>query len=655
MPEAAQEEFADVLALVDDGRIDVAEQRCRDGLKSSADDVNLLALLGAILIKKGDRAEAEHCLRRAIDIEPGFAKPYEDLGALYLMRRDSEAAVPFFEQALTIKPDLVSARHGLAIALERSGRDDEADAIRDGLMAEAPLGHLLAEASALCKRGETDDAEKLCDAVLRRDPENVDALRVLAGIATDADRLVIAEGLLKRVVSLAPGEDRAKIELGQFLGDRGRYLEAIALLEPAAQARTSDPAVHLLLGNMLGIVGRHDDALAAYDACLERRADDAGALIGRGHMLRIAGHQDDARAAYERCTEVHPSIGATWWYLASLHRYAASDAAVETMQKELARDDLDPDSRIGFHFALARAAEKREDFANAWQHYDVGNREKRAQVSYDPVRQEVDNDKIRKTYTGGERQARGMDDAPVPIFVVGMPRSGSTLIEQILASHSTVKGTGELPYVLMLTKAVAAERPGTLHYTEVVAELDDDKLSAFGQTYLQQAATHYAGSPAAFADKMPANFPHVGLIHQVLPHAKVIDARRDPLATCVANYRQLFAQGKHQSYDLTELGEYYLQYLAMMEHWDKVLPGFVMRVSYEDVVADLEGEVRRLLEFCELPFEQRCIDFHRSERPVNTASSEQVREPIYRSAVEFWRHYEPYLGELREVLEPVLD
>jgi hypothetical protein len=241
-----------------------------------------------------------------------------------------------------------------------------------------------------------------------------------------------------------------------------------------------------------------------------------------------------------------------------------------------------------------------------------------------------------------------------PVFILGMPRSGSTLIEQILASHSRVEGTGELPYILMMTSSLVASKAGTLNYTELIDELDAAGLTRLGENYLGNAASHRVEGTPYFTDKMPANFPHAGFIRMILPHAKIIDARRDPLATCVANYRQLFAQGKNQSYNLVELGEYYLEYVKMMEHWDAVMPGAVLRVRYEDVVADLETQVRRVLDYCGLPFESACVEYHKSGRLVNTASAEQVREPIYRDAVSYWKNYEPYLDELREVLAPLL-
>ena len=305
---------------------------------------------------------------------------------------------------------------------------------------------------------------------------------------------------------------------------------------------------------------------------------------------------------------------------------------------------------------MARTFENLERYDAAWQQYSLGNAAKRSVVNYDPDQFEHDNERIKATFShtffAGSAADKPTDRTP--IFILGMPRSGSTLIEQILSSHSQVEGCGELPAIITLTSALTAKNRDSLHYAEIAAQLNADELASLGKSYLQNAATHCSDECRYFTDKMPANFPHTGFIHSILPHAKIIDARRSPLATCVANYRQLFAQGKHQSYDLGELGEYYLQYVDMMAHWDNVLPGKILRVQYEDIVADLEGQIRRLLDFCDLPFESSCVEFYKNRRAVNTASAEQVREPLYASGVEFWKHYDPFLDELKNVLAPVL-
>ena len=644
-----------ILALVAENRLDEADAACDTALDAAPDDVNVVALMGAIRMARGDLDSAETLLSRAIDIEPAFLRPREDLGALYLAREDNEKAIAQFRKVMSMAPDKASAMRGLATALERAGRYDEADSVRDQFMDRLPIDALLAEAEVLCGRGETAEAESLCDAVLRREPDHLGALRVLATAADTDERHLIAEGFLKRIVRLAPEEATALIDLGKFLTERSRYPEAIEAFEAAGRLAPDNADVPLCLGNLFSIVGRNEDAAEAYDRCLSLDPGNAPALVGRGHMLRIEGRQDEARESYERCVKESPDFGTAWWYLASLHRYAASDDDVRTMEQQLKRDDVSPESVVGFHFALARAAEKRDDFDGAWDHYVNGNRAKRALVKYDPVKVELEQRKIRETFTRDLIASSRADASPdaTPIFIVGMPRSGSTLVEQVLASHSRIEGTGELPYILMMTSSMVERQAGTLNYTELVGGLDAAELSRMGASYLANSAAYRTDNLPFFTDKMPANFAHLGFMRMILPNAKFIDARRDPMATCVANYRQLFAQGKNQSYDLVELGEYYLGYLEMMAHWDSVMPGDVLRVQYEDVVDDLEAQARRILDFCGLPFEVACLEFHKSARPVNTASAEQVREPIYRSGIDYWKNYEPWLGELKDVLAQV--
>ncbi|ANO50091.1 tetratricopeptide repeat-containing sulfotransferase family protein [Woeseia oceani] len=645
-----------VIRLMQSNNSAAAELECRRGLAEWQDDVNLIAMLGAVLASKGNTSEAEQRFRQAIKLEPAFPKPYEDLAALLLSRQDYEGAIQFYRKALALNPTQVSALQGLCAALERAGRSAEAGKLREQLYQSMPVASLLQEAETLRVRGASADSEKVCDAVLRREPENTDALRVLAKVATDSERYAVAEGYLKRIVRLAPDRASGFFELGRFLRDRGRYPEAIAELQNALRLAPDDPEIHAYLGNMFGVVGQTEDALLAYGNCLAKSPDHPAALIGRGHILRMEGQTDKARQSYAQCTRVHPGIGTAWWYLASLHGYVASDEDCQFMQKQLATGVVDPESEVGFRFALARALENREQYDLAWQQYVLGNAAKRRLVSYDPDRFGSDNRRIRQVFSRSflaDSAAQTATDT-TPIFILGMPRSGSTLLEQILSSHSRVEGCGELPAIINLTSGLAAKTPASIHYAERVAALSADELAALGRRYLHNSLASCSAGCEYFTDKMPANFPHVGFIHSILPHAKIIDARRNPLATCVANFRQLFAQGKNQSYDLNELADYYLQYVEMMAHWDDVLPGKILRVQYEDVVADLDGQVRRLLDFCGLPFESACIEFHKSRRAVNTASAEQVREPLYASGLDFWKHYEPYLDELRARLEPVL-
>ena len=646
----------DIFRHINAGQIDQAEGLCRTSLESDPEDINVLGILGAILLQKGQLEDAENYLLKTIELEPAFAKPHEDLGLLYLRQDDPARAVSYFQKATELDPSLATAFRGLADANIRSGNRDQAEAARRRFLELSPDARALAEAEKLHRDGESEEAERICGELIKREPGNTVALRMLAVIASDDERYVIAEGLLRRIAKLSSSGYRAQLELARFLAARSRFPEAVELLQETVRLVPDQHDVRLMLGDMLSIVGRTTEALQEYERCLEQSPQEPSALLGRGHMLRIGGRRDDAVASYQECIAERPDLGDAWWSLAGMHGYRVSEDELDTMRSQLASAVLTPESEVGFRFAIARACEQLKDFEGAWQQYEIGNAAKRALVKYDPVETEVLHDKLTKVFTQDlfERKSAATPTDITPVFILGMPRSGSTLIEQILASHSKVEGAGELPYIIMMSRSLGANKQDATRYPEIAEELDDSQITGLGRSYLHYALTHCANENAFLTDKMPANFSHAGFIRLILPHAKIIDARRDPIATCIANYRHLFAQGKNQSYDLVELAEYYLQYVGIMQHWDEVMPGDILSVQYEDVVGNLEMEVRRILDFCELPFEEACIDYHQSARPVNTASSEQVRQPIYDSAVEFWKNYEAHLDELKEILAPVL-
>jgi tetratricopeptide (TPR) repeat protein len=641
------------LGLARAGRLDDAAALCRERLARQPDDVNMLAALGAVLLRARDYEAARQNLVRATELEPAFAKPFEDLGALWLATGRAADAVACFERATELDPRQPSAFFGLSTALDRSGRQREAEVARSRFLELSPGGRQLAEAARLRLDGEWARAERICGEILAREPRNIHALRLVAKIAADRQRDGAAEGLLRRIMSLAPEFLPAYTDLAHLFIARSRLVEAAGMFEQAVAIRPDDAGLQLALADTLSVVGRSAEALAAYEKVLALQPDHVQALLGSGHMLRIAGRREQAIAAYRRCAAVDAGVGDAWWYLASIRGVVLTEPERQTLKRQLAAVGESSESAIPLHFAMARACESSEEYENAWRHYELGNRAKRRTVTYDPVELEMQHDARIRVFDAellsraGEalpgRQAR-------PVFITGMPRSGSTLIEQILASHSAVEGCGELPYVIMLTAKLGKDGERGRQYPGVVPELSQKEWHAIGDEYLALCRAHRHGDPDCFTDKMPANFGHLGFIRLMLPEAVFVDARRNPLDTCIANYRQLFAQGKNQSYDLAELGEYYLEYLRVMRHWDEVMPGRILTVHYEEVVVDLEGQVRRLLAHCGLPFEESCLRFYESGRRVNTASAEQVRQPIYGDAVAYWRHYESKLDELRQIL-----
>ncbi|MEX2497145.1 MAG: sulfotransferase [Woeseia sp.] len=656
-PKSAKDVVDSIFALARAERLDDAEALCRDHLAALPDDVNLVAALGALLMRKGGYDEAQKHLERAIELEPRFAKPYEDLGALYLVTERPRDAIAAYESAIGLDSRQASAFYGLATALERSGRREDAEIARLRFLALSPGGKALSEAGQLFLGGQTDRAERICGEILAKEPRNLHAMRLLARICADSRRDAAAEGLLRRVISIAPDFSLALRDLAWFLLERSRFHEAIETLKSAVNIPSGTADLRQALADTLSIVGRSTEALAGYDSVLELQPDDPRALLGRGHMLRIHGRREESIAAYRRCATVRPDLGDAWWALASFRGLAFTEFERETMRRQLAGAAPGSDSAIALQFATARASEQEGDYERAWAYYETANEAKRRSVAYDPVELETQHDLRLRVFDerllAGIKSAAG-ERAVRPIFITGLPRSGSTLIEQILASHGDVEGCGELPYVIMLSENLGKDREGGAQYPDIAAELSSDDRLELGEQYLRHSLAHRSEKTFCFTDKMPANFGHLGFIRLMLPEAVFIDARRNPLDACVANYRQLFAQGKNQSYDLSELGEYYLEYLRVMQHWERVMPGRILTVHYEEIVRDLEGQVRRLLAHCGLKFDERCLRFHESPRPVNTASAEQVREPIYEDAVGYWQHYVSKLGPLKEILSPVL-
>lgn len=656
-PDNAKRNIEDIFGLINAGQFEQAEKRCKSYLEGMPDDINVLGLLGAILLKLGKTSDARPILEKTIRLEPKFAKPHEDLGMLCLHEGDVERAVQYFNEAIRLDGSQAGAHGGLAQAFARLGKFEAASKARKRHLELSPVAQALRNASQLLAEGQTAQAEEICDEISKQHPSNTDILRMQARIASEDGRYVIAEGLLKRIVKLSPNNYRSYAELGRFLCKRDRYPEGADALKRAVELDPSVIGSQQSLGDCLSIVSQPSDALAVYDAALQLDPDYSPALVGRGHMKGVLGHWDEAIVAYESALAHSPDFGVAWWCLASLKRYRFSADQVSQMRTLVESDLNDIDCKTNLHFALARNSEQDEDFDSAWQQYETGNSLRRAQVKYNPVKIEMSHDVLVEFFDREffEQKTPPIPDGPAPIFIVGLPRAGSTLLEQILASHSQVEGAAELPYIGVLAGALGGSRSDGRAYPEVLAEMTAEQIASFGKTYLYYSENKRPQKLPRFTDKMPSNFQYVGLIRLALPNAKIIDARRHPLDACIANYRQLFAKGKNFAYDLNECAEYYLEYVRLMDHWDEVLPGRVLTVQYEDVIDDVEGQARRMLDFCELPWEDACLKFYETNRPVSTASMEQVRVPIYSEAVGYWKNYESHLDDLKEILAPLLE
>ena len=651
----ARAAFERALAFLRAGDGALAEQLCRATLEDLPGEPNLTALLGAALNRQGRGAEAEPLLRRALVELPQYAKGHEELGRALLQLGRVDEAIGMLRQAVALDPKLQSAHLALVHALAEAGRTDEAEGAMQAFLRADPARELLARAAECHRAGKLEDAEGIYRQVLARDPKHVEALRLLALIAMQSEHYGQAEQLLKRAVEVAPDFLAAWIDLSRAQLERLDLESASASIGRAALLSPGSANVKVHTANVQARSGRHLDAIETYRRAAELNPKSTAAQLGLGNVLKTVGRQAEAIDAYRRATALRPDASEAWWSLSNLKTFRFEDAEVDALELQLARGELGAEQRVQFSFALAKAREDRGEFSRAFELYAAGNRARRALEHYDPVQTEVINDRIRSVFTAeflARNQGTG-DPDPAPIFVVGLPRSGSTLIEQILSSHSMVDATHELPEIGRLIQGIGRNRADRLAYPEAVRDYDAADWSAFGRAYFEDTRRYRHGAPH-FVDKMPNNFANLGLIALALPNARIVNTRRHPLDTCLSCYRQLFARGQPFTYDLTELGEYYLEYEKMMAHWHAVLPGRILDVEYEEMVADQAGQTRRLLGFCGLPWEDACLRYWETERAIRTASSEQVRLPIYGDSVSRWRNYERELAPLIDILKPIL-
>ena len=552
----------------------------------------------------------------------------------------SDPARPQVWRVLADRLDDIGDRDGAAAAYLRHVEF----AIRDpALMA----------AGAALHSNRIAEAELRLRQHLKQAPTDVVAIRMFAELAMRLDRGEDAEHLLERCLELAPGFREARHNYAIVLHRNNKPTRALAELETLLRADPKEPANRNLKAAVLCRVGEYETAIEIYEALLREYPQQAHVWLSLGHALKTAGHNDRAIAAYAQCISIDPAFGEAYWSLANLKTFRFSEAQIGAMRDALARPDLDDEHRLHLDFALGKALEDRREYAASFRHYAAGNALRLRRVPYSADETTRRFEHAREIYTADFFRSRAGAgcDASGPIFIVGLPRSGSTLIEQILASHGQVEGTMELPEITSITRALkhaGGEKSATYH--DVLARMGAHELRELGEQYLERTRVHRKLGRPFFIDKMPNNFAHIGLIQLALPNAKIIDARRQPIACCFSIFKQHFARGQNFAYSLDDLARYYRDYAGLMAHFDTVLPGRIHRVHYEAMVTDTETEVRRLLDYCGLPFDEACLRFFENDRPVRTASSEQVRQPIYTGGVDQWRHYESWLGPLRTAL-----
>jgi predicted Zn-dependent protease len=615
-------------------------------------------LLGAARREAGDPRAALGVLEPLVAGQPQWAAAHYEMGITLgaLDRRDE--ALSALRRAVALRPDMPDAWREIGDLLTVQGDSAGADqAYARHIKASTKDPRLMSAALALCEN-RIPQAELLLREHLKKYPTDVAAIRMFAEVAGRLRRYQDAENLLARCLELAPGFNAARYNYAMALYRQNKSVAALQQIDILTASEPRNSGYRNLKAVVLANIGDYHESLHIYADVLAKHPDQARIWMSYGHALATAGRQTESIAAYRRCIALTPTCGEAYYSLANLKTFRFDDAELQAMRAQLDGESITHEDRAHFHFAIGKALEDSQSYAASFEHYARGNELRHARLGYAAAETTAFVRRAKQLFSKdffAARQDFGTESAD-PIFIVGLPRAGSTLVEQILASHSSVEGTMELPDIMAMSAKLGGKRIAGQEsaYPEVLAQMSATECRALGEQYIEQTRIQRKTGKPFFIDKMPNNFQHIGLIRLALPHAKVIDARRHPMACCFSGFKQNFAQGQRYTYSLEDIGRFYRDYVELMAHFDAVLPGKVHRVVYETLIDDTETEVRRLLAFCQLPFEEKCLRYYENDRAVRTASSQQVRKPIYREAIDHWRNFEPWLEPLRQALGEAL-
>lgn len=632
------------------GKFSEAITTAEEALKHSEepfekDELLYLLIVSHRLSKQYERAV--NAANQLLQSRPDHARAHQEIGHLNMAQSNQKDAAIAFYRAAQNNPALLASWKALHTLYKDMGNTQAMEISRAQIEYLSQLPREILGARDLMYDGELHKADRICRQFLQINKHHSEALLLLAEIGIRLKVYGEAEFLLESCLELHPDHNAAGLEYLKLLSKMGKFNDAKHLASKLLEQQPDNP---MLLSSkasaMLGL-SQIDEALDLYQKILAKNENQPGMQLLYGHALKASGNLEAATRAYQHAYQDKPDFGDAYWSLANTKTYRFTVQELEKMRDLVKQDDIAVDDKIHLHFALGKALEDTKSFNESFEHYQLGNQLKQQQIRYNPavfekqVEQQIAT--CDETLFTQKRKVGAL--AADPIFIVGLPRAGSTLLEQILASHSQVDGTMELHNVLGLASRLHGQAN---RYPALLKELDDSYFARFGEQFITDTRVYRDGA-AYFIDKMPNNFLHIGLIKLILPNAKIIDARRHPMACCFSGYKQLFGEGQEFTYGLESIGRYYKAYEKLMSHWDKVLPDFVLRVQHEDVIDDLEHQVRRILDFCGLPFEQQCIDFYKTKRAIKTPSSEQVRQPIYRSGLAQWKNYELHLGELNRL------
>jgi predicted Zn-dependent protease len=634
----------------------LAREQAQEILKVYPDTPKAKRILASAMRLQGQPERALEVLTPMMAAFSDSPEFLHEIAQCYGAAGRGDKAIEALRRAVSLDPKhapaWLSLGHQLMVAGDMGGGQQAFDR-HFALSTQHPE---LVKAVKLLREGKLAKAERIVRDLLKRYPTDISAIRVLADIGFKLGQLSDAGHLLERCLQLAPDFHAARHAYTLVLMRLQKSEEALVEVERLLSQDPSNPNYMTLKASILVRIGEHMQALEIYERVLKHYPNQARAQMSYGHALKTVGRLDESIAAYRKCIELSPEVGEAYWSLANLKTFRFSDEDIEDMRKQVTSEGGNADDQSHLAFALGKALEDRGEYDESFRFYRRGNAIRRIEHKHNPQRNVLDA--VRQVRTCDKtffEQRKGWGcTSPAPIFIVGLPRAGSTLLEQILASHSQVEGTAELQDIIAISRKLgenSRQNPAG-KYPEVLAEMTAEQFRELGESYLETTKIQRATGSPYFIDKMPNNFRHVGLIHLILPNSKIIDARRHPMGGCFSGFKQLFAHGQTFTYGLEDIGKYYRDYVRLMDHWDAVLPGRVHRVQYEEMVADTENQIRALLDYCELEFEEQCLRFYETERAVRTPSSEQVRKPIYKESMEQWRNYEAHLGPLKEALGP---
>ena len=625
------------LELLNNNSLNKAAEQLSTILQKDSRNIEALSLLIQISIKQSNPREALKINKLLLSVLPEKKEYLEQIVKIYKYLSDNLNYIKSLENLHNIHPTIETARE-LSNQYLNNNDEEQANEIIQSFFEKNKNYADLYKGIRHAKSGRLKLAEECYKKVLSKDKNNVDALRLLGLVAYRLKNYNVAEKLFINSLQLNPYFSLAWDNLAKLYRIQNKLSKSIPAFENLIKLDSNNFEALVSLGTIYTKLARYDDGIDSYKKALLINPNNARVYLSLGHVLKTLGRRDECEKAYEDAIKHFYLSGEAYWSLANLKTYMFSDDQIKNMENAL-QEDMHPDELIQMHFALGKAYESRKDYAASFNNYQKGNWNQRKKIDYNSENQKISTDEQINFFTTNRDLLNKHvgHSASDPIFILGLPRAGSTLIEQILSSHSQIEGTQELPNILTTSKKIRMQNE-TVGYPQNILNLSNNEFIKLGKDYIEDTRWARSSKPF-FIDKMPNNFFHIGLIKLILPNAKIIDARRNPLDGCFSCFKQYFAKGQHFTYDLDDIARYYKDYLRLMDFWNSLYPDAIYTAQYEHIISNPETEIKSLLKYCNVDFEDSCLEFYKSNRPVKTASSEQVRQPIYKSGLDYWKNY----------------